>query len=526
MPIIFRLNRSTMLRKIRITLAAVFFAAITLLFLDISGVLHHWLSWLASIQFLPALLAANFVAVAVLVIVTLLFGRIYCSVICPMGVFQDAVAHVSASRKGKKNKYSYSKEKKWLRYGIFVLFVIALIAGVQAFVALLAPYSSYGRMVQNLFAPIYQWGNNILAWFSERAGNYAFVKHEVWIRSLPTFIIAAITFVAVVILAWRNGRTYCNTICPVGTVLSFLSRFAMFRPVIDKSKCKSCHACERKCKASCIDISEQKIDYSRCVDCFNCLDSCKFGALHYRFAWGGKKAKEETAKPAANAESGNSRRAFLIGSAAAVGTAAMRGITLQAQSQTDTTAIADKKRDGGYADIVPKKTPHREVPITPFGSESIKNFYSHCTACQLCVAACPNNVLRPSTRLENLMQPEMSFERGYCRPECVRCSEVCPTGAILEITPEEKSQRKVGTATVNYDLCVVNRDGVECGNCARHCPAGAIRMVRKNPDDPESLMIPSVSFEKCIGCGACEHLCPSNPISAITVNGYEVHHIS
>ena len=592
-----------MLRKIRITLAAICFVAITLLFLDFTGTLHLWFGWLAKIQFLPAVLALNFVVIAILLVLTLLFGRIYCSVICPLGIFQDCVSNLSSRRKGKKARFSYSKEIKWLRYGVLVLFVIALVAGLNALVALLAPYSAYGRMVQSLLAPVWQWGNNLLAWIAERQDSYAFVTKDVWLKSLPTLIVAAVTFVVVVVLAWRNGRTYCNTICPVGTTLSFFSRFAMFRPVIDKSKCKSCHACERKCKAACIDVDNHKIDYSRCVDCFDCIDSCRLGALKYRFAWGrgvgsgstgaktpqnapvGSKMTSDGSKNGQNRSSAaptpvaepvvrqgsptvscirstchkvaepvvrqgsptaevtdngkgvstidatspvaepveatdKGRRAFLVGGAAVIGGSLLSSIPMRAEEEE----IKDKKRDGGFAEVLPKKAPNRKTPITPFGSESVEKFYKHCTACQLCVTVCPNNVLRPSSRLEHLMQPEMSFEKGYCRPECVKCSEVCPAGAILKITPEEKTEWKVGTAGVDYDLCVVNRDGVSCGNCAHHCPVGAIRMVRKNPDDEKSPRIPSVNEEKCIGCGACENLCPSRPISAITVNGYSVHH--
>ena len=570
-----------MLRKIRITVAAICFVAVTLLFLDFTGTLHLWFGWLAKIQFLPAVLALNFVVIAILLVLTLLFGRIYCSVICPLGIFQDCVSNLSSRRKGKKARFSYSKEIKWLRYGVLVLFVIALVAGLNALVALLAPYSAYGRMVQSLLAPVWQWGNNLLAWIAERQDSYAFVTKDVWLKSLPTLIVAAVTFVVVVVLAWRNGRTYCNTICPVGTTLSFFSRFAMFRPVIDKSKCKSCHACERKCKAACIDVDNHKIDYSRCVDCFDCIDSCRLGALKYRFAWGrgvgsgstgaktpqnapvGSKMTSDGSKNGQNRSSAaptpvaepvvrqgsptaevtdngkgvstidatspvaepveatdKGRRAFLVGGAAVIGGSLLSSIPMRAEEEE----IKDKKRDGGFAEVLPKKAPNRKTPVTPFGSESVEKFYKHCTACQLCVTVCPNNVLRPSSRLEHLMQPEMSFEKGYCRPECVKCSEVCPAGAILKITPEEKTEWKVGTAGVDYDLCVVNRDGVSCGNCAHHCPVGAIRMVRKNPDDEKSPRIPSVNEEKCIGCGACENLCPSRPISAITVNGYSVHH--
>jgi len=506
-----------MLKKIRVILATLCFVAVTLLFLDFSGTLHHWLGWLAKIQFLPAVLALNLAVIIILLVVTVLFGRIYCSVICPLGVFQDGVANLS--KKGKKGKYTPSKEIKWLRYGVWVLFVIAIIAGVNAFVALLAPYSAWGRIVQNLLAPFWQWGNNLLAMISERSGSYAFYSKDVWLKSLPTFIIALVTLVAIVILAWKNGRTYCNTICPVGTTLSFFSRFAMFRPVIDASKCKNCHLCEHKCKAACIDIDGgKKIDYSRCVDCFNCIDTCKFGALKYRFAWG-RKSEEPTKEPkAATADQG--RRAFLIGSAVALG-----GAAIPAKAQNETDEPVKIEGEGGFADIIPKKAPKRTVAITPFGSESVEAFYKHCTACQLCVSVCPNDVLRPSKDLARLMQPEMSYERGYCRPECVKCSEVCPAGAILKITPEEKTQWKVGTARIDLSLCLVDNGEVEeCGNCSRHCPVGAIHMVKKDPNDPKSVRIPSVDEEKCIGCGACENLCPARPISAITVDGYQIHH--
>ena len=506
-----------MLKKIRVALAVVFWLGITLLFLDFTGALHGWLGWMAKVQFLPAVLALNLAVIIGLVLLTLVFGRVYCSVICPLGVFQDGVAHLHVARNRKAKKrlpYSYSPEVKWLRYGVWVLFVVALIAGVQALVALLAPYSAWGRIVQNLFQPVYIWVNNLFAALAERAGSYAFYEKEVWLRSLPTFIVAIVTLVVVVILAWKNGRTYCNTICPVGTTLSFFSRFALFRPVIDTEKCKNCKQCEHACKAACIDIAEHKIDYSRCVDCFNCIDTCKFGALHYQYAWGSssKTAQIEDGKAKSSVSSSNKaqiedegRRAFVTGAALAVGTAALKA--------------QEKKVDGGFATILDKEVPARDVPITPPGSKSIKDFYRRCTACQLCVAECPNQVLRPSTDLKHFMQPEMSYERGYCRPECTRCSEVCPTGAILQITKEEKTRYHIGTAQVNRTLCVSDQ-GTECGNCARHCPAGAILMVE---DEATGFKHPVVNEELCIGCGACENLCPSRPISAITVNGRHNH---
>ena len=388
-------------------------------------------------------------------------------------------------RKGKKARFRWSPEVKWLRYSILALFIIALAAGLTSVSALLAPYSAFGRIATSLVRP-----------------------------ALPTAIIAGVTLLVVGILAWIGGRTYCNTLCPVGTVLSFFSRFSLLRPVIDADKCRNCRACEHKCKASCINIDNHEIDYSRCVDCFNCLDSCRFGALKYRMAWNRKACgaavqgnAASSAKAVASDEGKHNagRRAFISSSVIAA-----TAIALEAQ---------EKKVDGGYAAVTAKKAPERTNPIVPFGAVSLRHFHQHCTRCQLCVSQCPNDVLRPSTSLDRLMLPEMSYENGWCRPECTKCSEVCPAGAILEITPEEKTAIHVGTASVDLDLCVVNRDNVHCGNCARHCPAGAIKMVRKNPDDENSLLIPTVLEDRCIGCGACEFLCPSRPYSAIHVNG-------
>ena len=491
-----------MLKKLRIALAVIFWLGITLLLLDFTGTLHAYLGWMAKIQFLPAVLALNVGVIAGLVLLTLVFGRVYCSVICPLGVFQDGISWLGLHK--EKQPYKYKKEHPWLRYGMLVLFIAALVAGVHVVVVLLAPYSAYGRMVQTLLQPVYIWGNNLLAYFAERVGSYAFYEKAVWTRSLPAVIVAAVTFVVIFLLSFKGGRTWCNTICPVGTTLGFLSRFAMFRPLIDHDKCKHCKACELHCKAQCIAIDKdtEHIDHSRCVDCFNCIGACKFDALKYRFAWGSGKA----------ARNDSGRRAMMAGMVAVVGAAALKGVEARAQE-------AAKKVDGGFADVLPKQAPEREVPLTPPGSKSVKDFYRRCTACQLCVAECPNNVLRPSGSLEHLMQPEMSFEKGWCRPECTRCSELCPAGAIGKVTREEKTQYRVGTSRVNLELCVSATGKAQCGKCAQTCPSGAIRMVEK-----DGMQIPTVAEEICTGCGACEFLCPSRPISAITVNG-RIQHI-
>ncbi len=526
-----------MLRKIRIALAVLFFVLITLLFLDFTGTIHAWFGWMAKIQFLPAVLALNVGVVVGLILLTLLFGRVYCSVICPLGVMQDLVSWFSGRRRKHRNRFAYTKARTWLRWTVLVLFVVVMAAELGSLGALIAPYSAYGRMVQSLLAPLYAWGNNLLAWGAERIDSYAIYSVDVWLKSLPTLLIAVVTFAVLFVLAWRGGRTWCNTICPVGTVLGALSRFSLFKPKFDLSKCNGCKLCARNCKASCIDPAAHTIDYSRCVACMDCLEHCRQGAITYTWrrtkpAETPKPAPKKRSKPApkpaagpegkpvaapaaAPKEAGNaenpadaSRRRFL----GVVGL--MVGAAVHAQ---------EKKVDGGLALIEKKRAPERSTPLVPPGARGLREFLTHCTACQLCVTVCPNQVLRPSGDLMRLMKPEMSYERGYCRPECTKCSEVCPAGAIHLVDRAEKSSTQIGHAVWIPENCVVNTDGVACNNCARHCPAGAIRMVPRDPDNPKSRRIPAVDEERCIGCGACENLCPARPFSAMVVEGHERH---
>ena len=491
-----------MLRKIRIILAVLFFTGITLLLV---GIGREWWGWMAKLQFLPSCLALNFAVIAGVLLLTLAFGRIYCSVICPMGVFQDIVMWIRRegglqlnkikTRKLKKLKaqgetdlpklkpyvkhFSYVKENRWARYGVLALTVAAIIAGLQVFVALIAPYSAYGRIVSSIFGVAS--GRSVAP---------------------VMLIVAGVTLVLIFICAWFWGRAWCNTICPVGTFLGLFSRFALFRPVFDVAKCNACGRCYRGCKSSCIDGDHHCIDYSRCVVCFDCLRRCKQGAIHYEFVGfkGPRINAGDAPKPEPQAESVDKGRRAFMATTAVLAT----GIAAEAQN---------KHLDGGLAPVIAKTPVKRSERLVPFGALGVKDFYDRCTACQLCVDNCPNGVLRPSTDLEHLLQPQMGYENGWCRPECTACSQVCPAGAIKPISREEKATMKIGTAKVNAVSCI------GCGNCVRHCPSGALRMVRDN----EGKQVVTVAEEQCIGCGACEYLCPVRPVSAIIVNGISTH---
>lgn len=444
------------LKYIRIVLAALMLLGITALLLDATGMLRHYLGWMPKVQLLPAILALNFVLVVAILLVTLLIGRFYCAVVCPLGILQDIFvwAHKLIF---PKRKFHYRKPQNWLRYTVLAVFVILMVLGLGSIASLVAPYSAYARMVTNIH------GTGLVHWVA----------------------IATLCCVGVMSFVW--GRLWCNTLCPVGSLLSLLSRYRLFGIRIDADKCGGCRKCEHGCKAMCIDIDNKKVDHSRCVNCFNCLTECKAGAIKL-----GVKSNASGVKDGEKIDS--SRRKFVAGTVA-VGAA----MAVQAQEQ---------KMDGGLAALMDKSVPQRKTPLKPFGARSLKNFSQHCTACQLCVSKCPEHVLRPSTKLDSLMQPEMNYTDGYCRMACTRCSEVCPTGAILPIGKEEKTAISIGVAVVLKENCI------SCGTCARHCPSKAIQMVDGYP---------AVNESRCLGCGACEYYCPARPVTAIYVEGREVH---
>ena len=187
-----------MLRKIRITLAAIFLVGLVLLFLDFTGTAHTWLGWMAKMQALEAILALNVVVIVVLAVLTLVFGRIYCSIICPLGILQDIFGWLG--KKSRKNRYTYSPEVKWLRYLMLAVFIIALVAGIGGIFRLLAPYSAFGRIMTMIFQPLWQLGNNVLASIAERADSYTFYSVDVWLKSMPVLIIAVVTLLLLVVL--------------------------------------------------------------------------------------------------------------------------------------------------------------------------------------------------------------------------------------------------------------------------------------------------------------------------------------
>ena len=482
-----------MWKTLRRSLAAAVFGCCLVLFCDRSE--GRWiaqsLSWLADVQIVPALLAGGLACAGVLALATLLFGRVYCAMVCPLGILQD----VLASLRGKR-PYGYRPGRPALRAAFLALFLAGIVLGVPALYGLLEPYSAFGRMAASLGDPVSVLAHNGVEWLARKADSLSLGPQRLAFHGWAALAAALATLGIVGFLAVAGGRTWCNAVCPVGTLLGLISRHALVRPRIDAARCVHCGRCASVCKAACIDAERASVDASRCVACWNCAGACAQNAL--RFLPG---------KPASPAGR-KGRRAALAGLAGLLASPLSSASAAPARSEGDIPALRRKDRRS------------HPVPVLPPGALGVRHFASRCTGCQLCVAACPHDVLQSHDSGTGMLQPAMRFEYGFCHLRCTACGAVCPTGAITAVRPEEKASIQMGRAIVIPELCVVETDKVACTACQRSCPPGAVSLVGEG-----ELKRPAVDREKCTGCGACEYFCPARPLAAIQVEGNLEHRL-
>ena len=483
-----------MLVKLRLLLAWASFIAMTCLFLGLLDLP------VARIQLFPALLAANFVVVLGILISVVLFGRVYCSMLCPLGIFQDMILWLAQRRKKNRQKFHYRKERRRLRYGILLMTAAALFSGLALLPVLLDPYSIYGRMVTHLLTPIWQQSVNGAAALGEQYEFYGLAGYDFDWQGAAALGLALVYFLFIGIAAWRYGRTYCNTVCPIGTLLGTISRYSVFRMRIQPERCVGCGLCEKSCRSSCIDVKNREIDASRCVDCFSCMEVCSRQALQFTSAKQ-PSVKEPAVIPEGKApESVFTRREMIAASVIAAGTAA--SALMKAASATG-AAIGSAANKA----------------VLPPGVGSQAAFSNRCTACHLCVDRCPNQVLTPAVMeygLGGIFQPHADFSQGYCDYNCNVCGAVCPSGAIPRLSLAEKQHVQMGKAIYHPEQCLILTEGVECTNCVLHCPTGAITLEEK--DDRK---LPKVNHAKCIGCGSCTYHCPAQPTAMQVIGSAE-----
>lgn len=565
------------LKKIRVLIALAIFFAISAQFLDIYHSLPkpYYMYNPTATLYAPSLskmlalgsIAAGSAFIA-FTICALLFGRIYCSFFCPFGILMDIIrriglapAKISALKKTRLGKFcaknferqKYAQARNVLRYSFLGLAILAIAFGYKHLLGFIDPYPLYGKIMGCIVTPLLAESVNGIGLALSNIGIYSVQPVDgnpavaLYAFGFALFILAAISIATLL-----RGRLYCNTICPVGAFLGLFARFSIFKIAFDKSKCVSCGICERNCKAECIESKNKNVDFSKCVMCLNCAAQCPKSAIYLRlnpelkklFSNGEEKASKNQALAISAGNNGKkslpgrgiSRRALpaaILGLGAILCSAAKKdagvGMRMGMGKGKNRNAGAGI---GGNCKIDEDASPYMlegERPdkrlASPPGSGSIESFLNLCTGCQICTAACKSQILKPSLTewgLSGFMQPFMDFSQGFCLHTCHACTKACPTGAIKFLTSKEKLRVKIGTAKFKKSLCVVKTDGTDCAACAEHCPVQAIEMIPFGKLE-NSLYIPHVHEDVCIGCGACEYICPVTPHKAIVVQGIKVH---
>jgi polyferredoxin len=505
------MHKSSWLRIIRICFSIVFLILTGLIFIDPSRWLSsHIINLISWLQFTPSLIkftvAAGLAAGGFIItlLLTFFFGRLYCAGICPLGTLQDIIGwthrHVF-----RQKPLKYAKPGNILRFSILILVLISFLAGTTFLISITDPYSTFGRIMSNLFRPLFFLGSNGLADLLEKRDIFLLSKTDYKGFFVIPAVYASGFLLIVGLMSWFRGRLYCNTICPVGAVLGLFSKFSIFRISLDKESCNSCGHCSRVCKAQCIDVKSREVDVTRCVTCFNCLTVCPSDGVNYNLSDIKRDVKIKENKSSGIEVRRNLLKAIFLFSAF-----------------ISSRAFATRLTGGEK----PTKNPEpKKLVSTPPGSESHELYNSLCTACHLCISVCPTQVLQPSFLQYGLLgfiQPYMDNHTGFCNFECDLCGQVCPTGAIKPLLPAQKKRIQIGVAQFIKENCVVYTDNTDCGACSEHCPTKAVNMVPYKGH----LAIPEVNDKICIGCGACEYACPTKPYRAIFVEGNAVHKLA
>jgi polyferredoxin len=280
------------LKRARSVISVACLVLISCVFIDIYGKLTATsIKAILYLQFIPSLMKSTtghstgiITGFTVVLVLTVLFGRIYCSFFCPLGAAMDVIARLKPGK-----RFTFKKKIPYLRFVLLFFTVASFLAGSLAFINLLDPFSIFGRLATTLIRPLVVWGNNGLGRILESAGFYSLFPlpmQRIWLPVLATSI-GYLVFIAV--LALRRGRLYCNTLCPVGTFLGLVSRFSIVKFRINADSCTRCGRCEKICKAECVESDKGFIDSSRCVGCFNCLTVCASKSI----VFSSKKSQED-----------------------------------------------------------------------------------------------------------------------------------------------------------------------------------------------------------------------------------------
>ena len=453
----------------------------------------------------------------IVLVPTLFLGRFFCGWICPMGTLQHMVGRLKSEAKRGKQRIESNRYKRWqtVKYVVLLAGLVASVFGSMV-IGTLDPFSLLVRSFGLALLPAINLGTRAVLIPLEHShihaikifGTYANTALQRTVLDLrqahfSQAIVLGLLFIVILWASMLVTRFWCRSICPLGALLGVASRWSILGLHKDASSCDKCNRCLLDCQGGDDPIGGVPWRKSECLMCMNCVGTCPHDALAFRFF----RKEDEVAFPDIG------RRRTMTGLAAGVAAVPLMRAN---------TGLG-KSRD--------------ERLLRPPGSVDEPDFLSRCIRCGECMKVCPNNSLQPTLTeagLEGLWTPTLVPRIGYCEPSCVLCSEVCPTGAIWEITPKEKgwvaggaTQKsqpvRLGTAFYDRGRCLPWALATECIVCEEWCPVSpkAIYIQEAQVVDSsgmtKTLKQPRVDPSRCVGCGACEYACPLQDKPAVYV---------